>query len=146
MYAAGLANLVFFLCGYHNLSSVVQTLWLFIAISNCWSAIPVMRKCNRTTSNTKPNVVTLSHRRISETAVFVPHWGPQTTSCTVSEVFEFRKLYVATKGETTYIYLTMMVISEIIYCRFQMSELSLWIIFEKNVLFPIHNACIKTAN
>ena len=114
MYAAGLANLVFFLCGYHNLSSVVQTLWLFIAISNCWSAISVMRKCNRTTSNTKPNVVTLSHRRISETAVFVPHWGPQTTSCTVSEVFEFRKLYVATKGETTYIYLTMMVISEII--------------------------------
>jgi hypothetical protein len=88
------------------------------------------------TSNTKPKAVTLSHRRISKTSVFGPHSGPKTTSCTVSEVSEFRKRYVARKGETTCIHLTMMVISEIICRRFQMSELSLWIIFEKCALPP----------
>jgi len=57
MFAERLAKIVFFLCDHpHNLSSVVQILWLFIAISNCWSAIPVVRKCNRTANNTKPNV------------------------------------------------------------------------------------------
>jgi len=96
-----------------------------MASSNWWSAIPVMRKCGRTTSNTKPNVVTLSHRRISKTSVCGPHSGCETTSCTVSEVSEFRKRYVARKEETTCIYLTMMVIYEIIFRRFQMSELSL---------------------
>ena len=120
----------------HNISSIVQILWPFIAINNCWSAIPVMRKCDRTTSNTKPNVVTLSHWRISKTPVFGPQSGSEPTSCTVFEVLEFRKHYVARKRETTCIYLTMMVISEIICRRFQMNELSLPIIFKCVGSFP----------
>jgi hypothetical protein len=125
MCAERLANLAFFCDHSHNISSVIQIMWPFIAISSCWSTVPVMRKCDRTTSNTKPKAVTLSHRRISKTSVYVPHSGSETTSCTVSEVFEFRKRYVARKGETTCIYLMVLVISEIICLRFQMSKLSL---------------------
>ena len=95
-----------------------------------------MRKCDRTTSNTKPNVVTLSHRRISKTSFFSPHSCSEPTFCTVSEVLEFRKHYVVRKGETTCIYLTMMVISEIVCRRFQMSDLTLRIIFKKVCTFP----------
>jgi hypothetical protein len=88
----------------------------------------------------------VSHGRISETSVFGRPWGSETSSCTVSEVFEFRKSYVARKGETSCVYLKMMVISEIICRRFHMSELPLWIIFEKNVLYPLPNTFIKTAS
>ena len=90
-----------------------------------------MQKCIRTISNTKPNVVTLSLRRISKTSVFGPHSDSEPTSCTVAEVSEFGKRYVARKGETTCIYLTVMIISEIICLRFRMNELSLRIIFKR---------------
>ena len=89
-----------------------------------------MRKCNRTTSNIKPNIVALSHRHVSKTLVFDPYSGSEPTSCTVFELLEFRKRNVARNGETTFIYLTMMVISEIICRRFQMNESSLRIIFK----------------
>ena len=95
-----------------------------------------MRKRDRTTSNTKQNVVTLSHRHISKTSVFGPHSGSEPTSCTVSEVLEFRKHNVARNGETTCIYLTMVVISEIICRWFQLNELSLPIIFKRVCCFP----------